>query len=584
MSAKHFEAFLVSKLREWLGSRIETGARYQFKSPDPENTKGLVEELIQSRDGTLTIDNQELSYHTIGSNRLLVTGHLEQHDITHGCYTENYISRLRDAVAAQEAPFNECALLIIHNSLLDTLINSALDLAQGTAVWSPRVIKEHLESLISVDLVNQVASRCLLEHQVRMITDDGSSMFGFRHLHDSMIDGDLRFDELGLFNDPFVVYNTNEKQVERRLEANRQLHSEIEFAIEHYPNELEERLTKFGSKFIQKHFGENTKEPWAKLDYGTFKEEEDKQKQLSLEFQGLESSNCKIHQRNKKETAAGFRDKHLLIVVPEDQTGFELCIKFIGQKLDKKELRIQPNLSSEQVDIAHRPRGNKTTYIVSGQCQIQPFFFTLRLNRDAAKEKYSFHCMVIREGAFNLAPFINQFLVNRSKQALILQAEQQVIEINPERDNILTLEDSGQTIAIVQFGKLDFQQLYEESDEVFFTLVNGQSELSVLVEGEASKESLYLPVMMDPGRFSMLFANDDYNGIYRRTKETVVLDNQESEPLFLRKQMLRVESAFVDEGIAQWNQSSGKGLPAKLLEIADAQLYKSYAAFLEYFR
>ena len=460
MSEKHFENFLIKNLRDWLETKVEPGARYQFKSPDPDNTRKLIDQLTASRDGVLSVEGQDLSFLNIANQRLVIAGHLEQHDIAHSCYTENYISRLRDAVAAQESPFDNCALLVVHNSLLDTLINSALDLAQGRSVWSPQVIKEQLESLISLDLNNQVASRCLLEYQVRLITEDGSSVFGFRHLHDSMIDGDLRFDELGLFNDLAVLNNTNIKQVERRLEANRQLHAEIEFAVEHYPNELEDRLSKFGSKFIQKHFGEKAETPWTELDFAAYKEEEERQKKLSLEFVSLESESCVIHQRNKKETAAGLRDKHLMIVVPHGQDSFDFTIKFIGQKLEKKELQVQPKLASDTLIIDHQPRGTRTTFDVTGTKTVDPFFFTLRLNRDAANEKYNFHCMVITEGDFYLANLENQFLINRSKQALILQAEQQIIEINPKLDETLVLKDSGQVVPLKQYGKLDFQQLY----------------------------------------------------------------------------------------------------------------------------
>jgi DNA phosphorothioation-dependent restriction protein DptH len=308
MSEKHFEAFLVSNLKDWLQGRITKGARYQFKSPDPENTIGLISELLASRDSVLDVHGQEISYLAIDGCRLLVAGHLEQHDVQNGCYTENYISSLRDAVAAQEEPFESSALLVIHNSLLDTLINSALDLAQADAVWSPDSIKMQLEGLISEDLHNQVASLCLLEHQVRVISEEGSSVFGFKHLHDSILNGGLCFQELGLFDDPAVLSNTDEKQVERRLEANRQLRSDIEFAVEHYPNDLEDRLTKFGANFIQKHFDENAEVPWTKLTYGDFKAEEERQKNLSLDYEGLEVNGCEVKVRNKKETAAGLRE------------------------------------------------------------------------------------------------------------------------------------------------------------------------------------------------------------------------------------------------------------------------------------
>jgi len=584
MSGKHFEAFLVKNLRDWLQERIEAGARYQFKSPDPENTAKLVAELSESRDGSFDVDGQELSFLAINSCRLIIAGHLEQPDVQNGCYTENYISRLRDAVAAQDRPFENCALLIIHNSLLDTLINSAFSLAQGDAVWSPSQTKEKLETLISDGMQNQIASRCLLDHQTRIITEEGSSVFGFKHLHDALLDGDLSFQELGLFNDSQVLDNSNEKQVARRLESNRQLREEIEFAVEHFPNDLEDRLTKYGSKFIQKYFGDTPDVPWTDLDYGEFRAEEERQKKLTLDYDGVEVNGCEVEVRDKKETAAGRRDKHLIIEVPADQKRFDFKLKFVGQHLERRELTLQPKAISKYIDVNFFTRGDKSTVSISGDSGVGPSFFSLKLNRDASNEKYSFHCMVIREGTFHLSAFENRFLVDHRRKALVLQADQHVLELNPDLTSHTELNDSGQIIDTNKFGKVVFDQLYDESDEVSFTLTNGEVELLVLVEGEPSKETLRLPVLFDSNRFARLFKDDDFNGVYRPSKETVIFDNQESEPLFLRKSFLKIESSFVEGACVDWDDDLKEGLPAAGLRLADNTLYKAYCALIVYFQ
>lgn len=584
MSGKHFEAFLVKNLRGWLQERIEAGARYQFKSPDPENTAKLVAELLESRDGSLDVDGQELPFLSINGCRLIVSGHLEQPDVQNGCYTENYISRLRDAVAAQDRPFEYCSLLIIHNSLLDTLINSAFDLAQGGAVWSPGETKEKLEALISDGVQNQIASRCLLDHQARIITEEGSSVFGFKHLHDALLDGDLSFQELGLFNDAQVLGNSDEKQVARRLESNRQLREEIESAVEHFPNDLEDKLTKYGSKFIQKHFGDNADVPWTDLDYGEFRAEEERQKKLTLDYEGVDVNGCEVEVRDKKETAAGRRDKHLIIEVPADQERFDFKLKFVGQRLERRELTLQPKAISKYIDVNFSARGDKSTFSISGDSGVGPSFFSLKLNRDSSNEKYSFHCMVIREGTFHLSAFENRFLIDHRRKALVFQADQHVLELNPGLTSHTELNDSGQIIDTNKFGKVVFDQLYDESDEVSFTLTNGEAELLVLVEGEPSKETLRLPVLFDTNRFARLFKDDGFNGVYRPSKETVIFDNQESEPLFLRKSLLKIESSFVEEACVEWDNDLKKGLPATGLRLADNALYKAYCALIVYFQ
>ena len=584
MSEKHFEAFLVNNLRGWLQSRIEAGARYQFKSPDPENTVRLVSELLEQCDGRLRYGEHELSYLQINDVRLLVTGHLEQPDIQNGCYTENYISNLRDTVAAEMPPFEGYALLIVHNSLLDTLMNSAFDLAQGDAVWSPNQTKNELDLMISGGLQNQVASRCLLEHQARIITEEGSSVFGFRHLHDALLDGDLRFQELGLFNDPQVLSNSNEKQVARRLESNRQLREEIEFAVEHFPNDLEDKLTKFGSKFIQEHFGEGAEVPWTELNYQEFRDEEELQKKLTLDYEGIEVNGCEIDVRDKKDTSAGRRDKHLIIEVPSGQDVFSFKIKFVGQRLEKKELLVTPRVMSDVIDIDFSFRGDKSTFTISGPCSGKPEFFSLRLNRDSSNEKYSFHCLVVQQGVFHLSAFENRFLIDRKRRALVLQADQHCLDVNPDVIAETVLSDSGETIDVNSVGKIDFEQLYDESDEVNFTLTNEDRSLFVLVEGEPSKEALRLPVIFDPSRFARLFKDDNFNGVYRPGKETVVFDSQESEPVFFRKALLQAESAFVNEECIEWDNDRRKGIPLSNLSLANDRIYQAYAAVVSYFK
>lgn len=584
MSEKHFEAFLVSNLRSWLQSRIEAGARYQFKSPDPENTIALVSELLIRSDGQLRYGEHELAYIEVDNLRLLVAGHLEQPDIKNGCYTENYISNLRDTVAAQMPPFERCALLIVHNSLLDTLINSAFDLAQGDAAWSPRQTKNELDLMISGGLRNQVASRCLLEHQARIITEEGSSVFGFRHLHDALLNGDLRFQELGLFNDPQVLSNSDEKQVARRLESNRQLREEIEFALEHFPNDLEDKLTKFGSKFIQEHFGEGAEVPWTGLDYQEFRDEEELQKKLTLDYEGIEVRGCEIGVRDKKDTPAGRRDKHLIIEVPSGQNLFNFKIKFVGQRLEKKELLVTPKAMSDAVDINFSFRGDKSTFTISGPCSGEPEFFSLRLNRDSSNEKYSFHCLVVQHGVFHLSAFENRFLIDRKRRAIVLQADQHRLDVNPDVIAETVLSDSGETIDVNSVGKIDFDQLYDESDEVNFTLTNGDRSLFVRIEGEPSKEALRLPVIFDSSRFARLFKDDNFNGVYRPGKGAVVFDSQESEPVFFRKALLQAESAFVNEECIEWDNDRRKGISLSSLSLSDDRIYQAYLALLTYFQ
>lgn len=588
MSEKQFEAFLIEHLRDWLQGRVKAGDRFQFRSTDPENTIKLLQELHKAADGYIEDGDTHLDYLQVGAISVLIAGHTEQSDVDAGCYTDNYLAKLRDDVVDKGH-----ALLMVHNSSLDTLTNSTFDLAGHGAVWSVSGIKQQLEGLIDNEMTNQETSRCLLDHQARIIESDNASVFGYRGLYESIKDGDLRFDELGLFNDPKLTNgwssqgeHFNRKQIEKRLEENRKLRSEIEFEVEHHPEDLEDRLNKFGAKFVKDNFG-NDSEKWKSLTFDECIAEIEKQKKQALEFDGLSTinSNDTLQHRSKAEKGAGLNDIHVLFEADQLSTRFGLVIKFSGSSTEKQQFSIVLSRGgTKDLSFSHQVHGNKTAVTVVGPVLSEPVFFTISLARELNSERYKFHCVVIPKGTFYLEDIANQFLVNRIKQALLLQAVQQTITINPHIDGVKVLADNQECVNIALYGQLDFQQLYDESDEVRFRLKSGDTELPIMVEGEPAKQSLVLPLLADTSRTKHLL-RDDYYAIYKRSKGTVVLENQEIRQLFLREQLLNIEHAFVEEELVFWNQNIENGSKAEELKaLGLTDLYESYVAFLRHFK
>lgn len=585
MSEKQFENFLVENLKTWLKGKASAGERFQFRSIDPDNTLKLLSALHSLASGHIYDNEQKLSYLLIDDVKVIIAGHAEVGTVDQGCYSENYLAKLRDSVVDDSN-----SLVMVHNSSLDTITNSTLDLAQVGAIWSVESIKERLYSLIDDESDNHITSRCLLDIQSKMIASDNASIFGYRSLYESMIDGELRFDELGLFNDPVLTQNwqsssenLNKNQVERRIEENKKLRAEIESEIEHYPAELEDRMTLFGSSFIKKNFIDS--ENWKELSFDQYSAEIDKQKKQNLEFDQFECEDCSLEYRSKKEAGSGLRDVHLLIQTPIGTNKFEFDIKFSGDTTQKQEFEIQPKKIVDSIELIHRPRSKKTTLTVIGQTSEQPIFFTISLKRQLSAENYKFHCVVLPKSAFYLDDVFNQFLVRTSKGgALILQAEQQTLKVSADVFEQHSLQDSGELIDVNTIGIVNFQQLYDESDEVRFTLKNGASQLQVIVEGESAKEPLILPLFMDVRRTKKLF-HDDYFASYKSSKDSVILDNQETKQLFLRQQLLKAEWSVIDQEVIDWNGETQTGTTIVELEQHGlTDLYQHYSAFLKFFK
>ncbi|ART63123.1 DNA phosphorothioation-dependent restriction protein DptH [Kushneria marisflavi] len=585
MSEKRFESFLVENLKNWLTGRVKAGERFQFRSTDPDNTIELLSALHEAADGSIMDGKTKINYLLVDNIKVLIAGHTEEYGVEDDCYTENYLAKLRDDVVNWES-----SLLMIHNSLLDTITNSTFDLAKHGAVWSVEGIKQQLDSLIDDSMSNQKTSRCLLDFQAEVVESDNASIFGYRSLYESMTDGELRFDELGLFNDPRLTddwaaqgENFNLKQIERRLEENRKLRSEIEFEIEHHSEELEDRLTQFGSRFIKENFG-NGSEAWKEKTFDEYTNEIEKQKEQVLELDEISTTTGFLQRRSKRDKGAGLRDIHILLEADQSSENFDISIKFSGSRTEARQFSINPSKMSKTVFLDHKAHNNKTKLNIRGTISDQPAFFTVKLSRESNSEQYSFHCAIVPQGVFYLEDMVNKFLINRSKQALVLQSSQQSVVVNPNAEDVKTLVDNQECVDISLYKKIDFQQLYDESDEVRFQLKSGDAELEVMVEGEPAKQNLVLPLLADTSRTKHLLC-DDYYATYKPGKSTVVLDNQEIKQVFLREQLLSIEYDFIEDELILWDENSKVSSKADILKDSGfVELYEKYVAFLRYFK
>ena len=562
MLEKQYESFLVDKLKKWLGSShtLVAGTRYQFKSPDPANSKRLIASLIDASHGVIIFENQSHHYISINGVKLIFAGHIENYDIDHNCYTENYVSMLRDAIASQQGPLKDCALLIIHNSLLDTLVNSAFDLASVDSVWSPNVIKSYLEDLITDTQRYRVQSECLLDHHARFIEFDGASMFGFRELYDAIAsDGDLRFDELRLFPDEIILKSDDKKHVEKRLDMNRSLMERISYELEHYPNELEERLTEFGSSFIKKTFAEPLTD-WKNIDYASYLAEIETQKNQELNLIGIDGDMfSEMHVRSKGRSAAAKRQIHIIISIPDDRDSAEFSIKFDGIKLNKNDLVIRPSKMERKISLKGDNRLNRTAFKITCNNQDEPQYFTLRLQRDRSREKFQFHCVVVKQNDFDFEEIKDRFIVKPTKKTIMLHTNEQQIKLCKSEGETYSIKDSGQQVDLTAYSAVDFSKIYEDSDDIDFSAISGMSTINLKVVGESKSTHLILPQIFDQERYRDLFDDDSSNGVYKLATGTVVIDNHESVPIILRKKLLKIEKEFVDDEIINWNYDTDTG-------------------------
>ncbi|MDC4170673.1 DNA phosphorothioation-dependent restriction protein DptH [Photobacterium damselae] len=583
MSVKQFETFLVEQFLADAESYIKAGFRYQFKSPDSENSVRLYQAMIAHSQSSICASNGiELPFIQLSNCQIVPVIHSEDPAEYQG-FTENYISHLRDEVASQSGYLKGCALVVIHNSLLDTLINSAEDLAQLGQVWSPSKIKAAMRGLIEQQDKGRDVSNCLLDDQFDAILEDGATMFGFESLYKAVEDGDLCFNELGMFEDPLVAeMSGNPKQIKKRLEDNRALYEELSFEVEHFGDQLQERLKSFSEKFINENFSET--DAWKDVEFEAYLQEikRNAQQQLVLEEEQV-SEGMTITARNRAETKAGMRDRHLIIELDEGVNNFELKLIFQGaSNLEKSQFKIQPAKALGNQEVISTLNSLKTTRAsLKGTYNNEPLFFNLALKRENKSEAYNFRCLVIRKGEFYIEPFKNIFLIEpaSAKQRLTLNMEENKLQIRAEEGMACSLTDAKQVVDVAEYSLVDFEALANEADEIDFAVKSGDNQLKFNVEGAVATDSLSLPLLLNRDRYHKLF-KDEYNGEFYSQKGKVGIDNSEFVVPGLRLKLLRWEEAFINNKVVSISDTDTIKLDD--VQAIDDAMHLSYVELYDY--
>ena len=587
MSETQFDAFLASQLLQWLTSRIAPGQRYQFRSSDIGNTSRIITHFRNAASGVINVHGAAITLVEVADVRLICVSHSDSTDSIDG-FNENYISMLRDRVAEQSDVFEGSTLLVIHNSLLDTLVNSAIDLASVDGPWSTTSICKSLIKLSGTCGKSQKVYECLLQWQETAIADEGGSVFGFRRIFNSILQGGmLDLKPLGLFNDSGLADMDKPLQIRKRLEENRRLNEDFERVTYHFPDEIAERLG-ISEPFVKKHFGESSEVKWPELDFQVIKNEMAAQESTQLEFLGLESEFCSIvGPRNKSETTAGKLRKSLILIAKPEVDIVDLTIEFRGDDLELSDVKIEHNKTvagAAKTEI--KKTRNRRRIVFSMPACESPQLFRIRLDRSQTSERLEFSILLLNEGQFYVTGFANAFIVNThddtSKSIIILQTDERELLINPDISSRRQHADNDETVSRLQFGTVDYEKMYEESDIVTFGVENAGHSLRFSIEGEMSQQSLTLPLLMDDGRFNRLF-NDNYNGSFVRDKQRVVIDNKETNIVAGRSKILDIEQQFVEDKLLCFGDD-GSSLPVGKIRETAPGLFEAWTNLNTYFR
>ncbi|EOX8524756.1 DNA phosphorothioation-dependent restriction protein DptH [Salmonella bongori] len=576
MSVKQYETYLAETFIEWVSSTIQPGERYQFKSPDPDNALKLWQAFVSLASGN-KLEIAPGQYLTcVQCNGIQLIPVL--HGTTAPAFTENYISHLRDQVSGRNGVFAHTALLIIHNSMLDTLLNSTKDVAAPDAIWHPETFRHQLEKLITTDSARSQVSRCLLGDQLTTILDEGATVFGFSSLYRLLDDGKLDFSELKLFNDNNLL-NFSDKQLRARLNENQKLYRQIEDSIERYSGQLENVLTEFSTKFIQEHFVD--KDDWRELDFSVYLDEKTQNSEQKLVLENIVVESGVVWQRAKSASKAGKRDISVLVQVQPGQSQVELEFIFQGNDLQDNQIKIAHHRQLQKERFWRISRHSKI--LASVPFDGRPCFFSLEIiNRNNSAEEYKFRLLLVEQGQFWLNEIQHCYRIEPGKGQLTLQLEDNELRIAETGDQTCLLDEESDDIDCRHYALVNFETLANQSELIKFALISGDSRLLFNIEGPGAEEGLTLPLLFDQSRFNKLF-KEEGNATWNRMKGRVILDNIEHNVVGVRQQLLMQESSLIEHNLLSTGSNNSE-FALDELQASYPDLHNAYHQLFVYYQ
>ncbi|WP_218015226.1 DNA phosphorothioation-dependent restriction protein DptH [Brevibacillus dissolubilis] len=271
--SNHFYKFLAKKVQEYFNTAtLHPGDKYHIQFDREEQVKGLIEQL------------QELSEAIIFSYRTPAGGHFETLclDIqglqvivasTLENTTPDFLTNLRNKVGTEEESFANTAILLVHNSNLDSLVHGMISFAKEGMPFHLQSIERDLKELMNhsplKEMEKKIINFVMDVKKAEQTYQEKITLFDYTSLLQVLEKGSLDLQDcnhFGLFNDPELEeMKLPPKQLRERLRDNYELYEKVETF--HKYGTLEELDKLFDDDGIKLLGGEQWQEqPYSKVE------------------------------------------------------------------------------------------------------------------------------------------------------------------------------------------------------------------------------------------------------------------------------------------------------------------------------
>lgn len=344
MYEEYYE-FLCKRLIAWTNKvEIKPGDRYVLSFEDQKQVKDFMKTLSDSpRVSSFVIGNDVNAYAGL-SVQLKQASSLKLIVVSTIGVTADYLVNLRNQIGRQQGKWDNTALLFISNQILDSINSGAKDISrQGGPFNIDELRKNVISDVRDTDTFNVKEKEVLCNmvdasfkgEQTYTLMDfaDAYSIIEKGHLDNS------DYQQMGYFSDKSLL-TYDDDDIAERLMTNRDDFAEVR-TLQGF-GDVKESLSKMvtGSTLVN----DLASDEWQKVDYGrilTGKAALKRNSQVKINYLGdqfkKENANFTIWDQPKSKTAAGERNRHLIIFNPNNLSDIEIRIPF-DQSLSKNGL------------------------------------------------------------------------------------------------------------------------------------------------------------------------------------------------------------------------------------------------------
>jgi DNA phosphorothioation-dependent restriction protein DptH len=387
--SKHFYNYLAERISSFFRDiNIQSGDKYhiQFeRTEEVENLMATIKDLpsiepfyMQTEDGMY----QSVCLVVYQNAKVLIASNTDG-------VTPDFLTTLRNKVGTQGEPFYDKAMLLIHNSNLDSLIQGMTSFAKEGMPFHINSIENNLQQMMIrsqlTDPEKQILIFSMASNKEQQGIHEQVTLFDYEKILTVLTNQKLELEDykdFGLFCDSefFKTPMTN-KQIQVRLQENQDLFNHVEMAHQYGPVEIS----------LERHFDEQgvkslSELEWQNTDFGNVR----RSNQKKLDGKGLEYIEpTKRHtlegllywDRADGESKSQQRKRNIIVFNPEklEKVTLELSFndfiktQYIVNNTIENKIKWEQSGKKIKVELTHKP-GVTTFFGVKYKTDVSPTY------------------------------------------------------------------------------------------------------------------------------------------------------------------------------------------------------------------